>query len=129
MLHGISVYCIWIIIDPTQSLLWFIMMRAFPTIFWFCGKTALIWLYNGRLHYNYYRPQIDPSSSSSSSSLSWSYRKFLTINLMMTIWCPVSLIIGYSGVYGGDHFLISLDFESFNFLYIFLTFYLLMITS
>eukprot|EP01084_Bolivina_argentea_P221632 375333_1 len=115
---SVSMYSIWIIFEAEQQLIWFILLRALPTIFWFTAKASLIWLYNGRLYYTFQKGRFRSS-----------HRAFIIINTLITLSVPIFISIGYLGVWYNKYVLISLGFEGYRFLYILLTFYLLIMFS
>jgi len=111
---AVSTYAIWIIISPTQDLVWFIVLRAIPTLSWFISKASLIWLYNGLLYFTFRKGFFATSRCS-----------FLVINSVMCAAVPICLVLGYTGVWLKLLWLISTGFRGFRLLYLFCTFYLL----
>eukprot|EP01083_Nonionella_stella_P026051 71725_1 len=110
----VSVYSIWIIFQHNQQRLFFIIVRALPTVFWFTGKIALIWLYNGRLYYTFKGGVYESS-----------HCVFILINVSFTLTVSTLIVLGYYGIYL-DILVFSMGFEVTRAIYFVLTLYLVL---
>jgi len=103
----VTVYCVWVVFEPTHSQLWFITFRGIPTVAWFISKASLVWFYNGLLYFTFKRGLIQTSHFS-----------FITANIIIVVSAVICVVCGYSGVWYGIPWLMSVGFEGFSFMYL-----------
>ena len=89
----VTAYYIWIIIDPLAvDLLYFFheshTLRIVITVFWYASKMFPFLIYNGRLRYAFKTGRYGTSKI-----------LFTTLNIIILILTPVSLFLGYAGVF------------------------------
>ena len=115
----VMAYHIWIIIDPLPKDLSYFLhcshtLRIVITVFWYASGIFPFLIFNGRLKYSF-----------KSGRYGTSKILFTTLNIIVVILTPISLFIGYSGVFIWDNpYLETMGFNGYRIIYIVLLFLL-----
>eukprot|EP01084_Bolivina_argentea_P152238 265607_1 len=120
-----SIYCLYLIWDPmeTETDPFYIhhpshIQRITSTFSWYIAKVALVWFFSGRLYYAF-----------KGSCLQTNKRTIIIVNIINTIFAPLTLTVAYWAVYAHELYVAEFCFNIWRLFYQIIVFTILYMFS